>query len=585
MNQTRTLALIALLFLGWMLFTAWQQDYAPAPPPASTAPTTSTAAPAGTTAAQVTAGELPSAGQAAPGSVPSAPSQQTAPAPGQASVLPEESATASQHGQLIQVQTDLLQLAIDTRGASIVSARLKAYPVSLDSSEPVRLLNHTPENFYVAQSGLVSATSPAPNHKAAFTTAADSYALAQGQDRLQVSFRWQGSDGIEVVKTYTFTRGSYVIDLEQTVINHGGQAWVGSAYRQLQRVTPPEPEDQHLFGFSDPSQYSFTGAAWYSPAEGFAELAFDDFKDEPLNVKVTGGWIAQLQHYFFSAWIPPKDAANRFASAVIEGGPKPRYLIRAIGPAFTVQPGANGSEQARLFIGPKLPEMLESIAPEFGLAVDYGFLTPISVPLHWTLSKFEAITGNWGFAIILLVLLIKAIFFKLSEAQYRSMAKMRKLQPKVKALKQRFGDDKQKQQQAMMELYKKEKANPMAGCLPMIVQIPIFIALYYMLMQSVELRQEPFILWINDLSAPDPYFVLPVIYGLLMLGQQFLTPAQGMDPTQAKIMKFMPVGFAFFFAFFPSGLVLYYCVNTLISVLQMWFIMHRFEAREKARAA
>lgn len=586
MNQTRTLMIIAVIFLGWMLFNAWEHDYAPAPAQ-RTASTVSSATP---TSGAATDQSMLAPSGTLDGSVPTPMSASTSaqPTPTAQPEAPVIKAPAEvTHGKLVQVDTDLLHLTIDSHGASIIRADLKAYPVELDDSTPVRLLDNSPERFYVAQSGLVSAQGAAPTHEADFTSTTSSYTLAPGQDTLKVNFTWRDASGIEVIKTYTLTRDSYVVQLEQQVVNGSGQAWTGNAYRQLQRVTPPEPKKGPMFGFSDPSRYSFFGAGWYSSENKFSKLKFDDFHDEPLNAQVKGGWLAMLQHYFFATWIPSADETDQFSTAVVQrpDWPRPHYLVRASGPAFTVAPGESGSEQAELFIGPKLPGLLENVAPHLELAVDYGKLTIISQPLHWVLSKFHALTGNWGFSIILLLLLIKALFFKLSEAQYRSMAKMRKLQPKVKVLKERFADDKRQQQQAMMDLYKKEKANPMAGCLPTLVQIPVFFALYYMLMQSVELRQAPFIGWIHDLSAPDPYFVLPILNGALMLATQFLTPTTGMDPTQAKIMKFMPVAFAAMFALFPAGLVLYYCTNALISLLQMWFIMHRFEAQEKAKAA
>ncbi len=585
MNQTRSLMFIAVIFLGWMLYNAWQHDYAP--PPEAPVSAGSQAAPGSVTrvappvsgASAPLNGAVPTPMAATPSS--SAPAAQTQQTP-QARPGP---VPTTAHGTLVQVDTDLLHLTIDSRGAGIVRADLKAYPVSLKDKTPVRLMTDDPAEYFEAQSGLVSATGAAPNHKANFTADKSSYRLEPGQDTLKVAFTWTDPSGIEVVKTWTLTRGSYVVKLEQKVVNRGSQAWTGNAYRQLQRVTPPPPKDTHLFGFSDPSRYSFFGAGWYSNEDKFSKLKFDDFKDEPLNARVKAGWLAMLQHYFFAAWIPPAEETDQYQSAVVQGPRQPHYIVRASGPAFRVAPGTSGSDHAELYVGPKKAQVLETVAPHFELAVDYGKLTILSQPLHWILSKFHALTGNWGFAIILLLLLIKGVFFKLSEAQYRSMAKMRKLQPKVKALKERYADDKRQQQQAMMELYKKEKANPMAGCLPTLIQIPVFFALYYMLMQSVDLRQAPFIGWIHDLSAPDPYFVLPILNGALMLATQFLTPTTGMDPTQARIMKIMPVAFAAMFAFFPSGLVLYYCTNALISLLQMWFIMRRFEAHEKAKTA
>lgn len=581
MNQTRMMLAIVVFFLGWMLYSAWQQDYArPAPPaPAADVAATSAAPTAQEALSALDAAAVPEVG-AAP-AVDAAAAPLAAPLP----AAPEPSDAAAE----VVVETDVLRVVFSARGASIIRAELKAYTESLDSETPIRLLDDGAADFYVAQSGLVSRDSPAPNHTSLFTTDASAYSLRENEDELAVDFRWHDAGGVEVVKTWTFRRGSYLVDLRQRVINHSGAQWQGFAYRQLQRVMPPKPEGNFFFAFSDPSRYSFTGGGWYSDTDKFSKIAFDEFVGKNgrpgLDAQVQGGWLAMLQHYFFAAWIPPGGETERYTSAVLDREGNPRYLLRATSPGFSVAPGATADAGAQLFMGPKLASLLKETAPHLELAVDYGKLTILSKPLHGILALFHRWTGNWGVAIILLLLLIKAVFFKLSEAQYRSMAKMRKLSPKVKALRERYADDKQKQQQAMMELYKKEKANPMAGCLPMLVQFPVFIALYWMLMQSVDLRQAPFFGWIQDLSAPDPWFILPALNGLLMLAQQLLTPVTGMDPTQAKMMKFMPVAFAFFFAVFPAGLVLYYCTNTLVSVAQMWIIMRRFEAQEKQAAA
>ena len=288
-----------------------------------------------------------------------------------------------------------------------------------------------------------------------------------------------------------------------------------------------------------------------------------------------------LQHYFFAAWIPAAGETDQYATAIVTANPA-RYLIRTLGPAITIAPGASASSSARLYVGPKLQSTVDQIAPGLSLTADYGVLTFIAEPLHWVLSKIHALVGNWGFAIILLVLLIKALMFKLTEAQFRSMAKMRKLQPRVQALKDRYGEDRQKMNQAMLELYQKEKINPLGGCLPMLIQMPVFFALYWVLLESVELRQAPFVGWLQNLSAPDPYFVLPLLNGATMIVTQYLTPTTGMDPMQARMMKIMPVMFAVMFAFFPAGLVLYWTVNGMTSLLQQWIITKRIEAGEKA---
>ena len=376
-----------------------------------------------------------------------------------------------------------------------------------------------------------------------------------------------------------------MVELDQTIDNGSAKPWTGNAYRQLQRVVPPAPEHSNFLAkFSDQSRYSFFGAAWYSPDKKFNKLAFDKFAKEPLNQPVTGGWLAMEQHYFVTAWLPPANEADTFSTATVDDPDGARYLVRDMGPSITVAPGQNAHTQSRLYIGPKLRDQLATLAPGFELALDYGIFSIVASPLHWILAQLHKLVGNWGFAIILLVLLINVAIYKLSEAQYVSAARMRKLKPRMDALKERYGDDRQKMQQAMMELYKKEKINPVAGCLPVLITIPIFFALYTVLRESVELRQAPFIGWIHDLSAADPYFVLPALYVLVMLATQWMMPQQpGMDPTQAKMMKFMPLMFAVMFAFFPAGLVVYYIVNGLCRLAQQWWVTRRIDRAEAAK--
>jgi YidC/Oxa1 family membrane protein insertase len=325
-------------------------------------------------------------------------------------------------------------------------------------------------------------------------------------------------------------------------------------------------------GFTNPESYSYVGAAWYSPAEKFNKIKFADFDPrDPLKVQATQGWIAMLQHYFFAAWIPQADEVQLFSTAQ-DGG---RYRIRAVGSPQQIAAGERIEHSTRLYVGPKLQEQLAGIATGLERTIDYGVFTVLSEPLFWLLSMFHSLVGNWGWSIVLLVLLIKAVFFKLSEAQYKSFAKMRRVQPRIEALKERYGDDKAKFNQAMMELYKKEKINPMGGCLPILVQIPVFISLYWVLLESVELRHAPWVGWIQNLSAPDPYFVLPVLNLITMWLTQKLSPAPGMDPMQKKMMQAMPLVFGVLFAFFPAGLVLYWTVNGALGLLQQWVITRR----------
>ncbi|HEY9131096.1 MAG TPA: membrane protein insertase YidC [Dyella sp.] len=552
MNQTRTFLIFALLALAYLLWTDWEKDYGPQPAPVAAATT------------------APSAD----GSVPAS--------SGSTAAIPA-SGGSEQAGQLITVSTDVLRLTIDTRGGSVVRSELLNYPAeprtrNNPNPAPARLLDDAPEHFFAAQSGLVSTHGNAPDHRALFQAAQTSYALADGENQLKVDLTWTGADGLKVTKTYTVNRGSYVVDMDQRVDNGGSAAWQGNAYQQLQRVAPATTKSWFQ-SFSDPSSHSFFGAGWYSPQDKFDSLGFTDFQKKPLDRAVTGGWIEMLQHYFFVAWIPKPDEAATFSTSVINPNTAaPLYLIRAVGPALNVAPGQSATSTARMYIGPKLQGTLDAVAPGLELSTNYGWLTVIAQPLHWLLSKLHAIVGNWGLAIIALVLLIKAALWKLTATQFRSGAKMRKLQPRVNALRERYGDDKVKMQQAMMELYKKEKVNPMTGCLPVLVTMPIFFGLYRVIMESVELRQAPFFGWVHDLSAPDPWFVLPVLYVLVMLATQWLTPtAAGMDPAQAKMMKVMPILFGVMFFFFPSGLVLYWVTNGLVSLGQQWLITRQVD--------
>jgi YidC/Oxa1 family membrane protein insertase len=560
MNQTRTFLMFALLAVCFLLWQAWEQDYGPHPQSESTA-------------ASATA----TTGNTVPG---------TAPAIANGSA-------AEGTAELITVTTDVLRLTIDTRGGSIVRSELLHYPVAPRTNKdpnpaPIRLLDDGAADYFAAQSGLVSADGAAPDHRAIFQAAQTSYELASGQDALNIDLTWTDPSGIKVVKRYTLHRGSYVIDLDQQIDNGSGKSWDGNAYRQLQRVDRPTPVySNFLQRISDQSRYGFFGAVWYSPEQKFNKLAFEKFEKEPLQNTVTGGWVAMMQQYFLGAWIPSAKETDTFSSAVVnEQGSAPRYVIRSVGPQISVAPGQQASSTAQLYVGPKLPEVLQTVAPGLELTIDYGMLKIFAEPLHWVLAQLDKLTGNWGVSIILLVLLINLVTFKFTNAQFESAAKMRKLKPRMDALKERYGDDRQKMQQAMMELYKKEKVNPAAGCLPLLITIPIFYGLYYVLRDSVELRQAPFFGWIHDLSAADPYFVLPILYTIVMLVQQWMMPpTAGMDPAQAKMMKFMPLMFAVIFLFFPSGLVLYYVVNGLCRLLQQWWVTRRSEAAQAKAAA
>ncbi|MDA3913533.1 membrane protein insertase YidC [Oleiagrimonas sp.] len=587
MPQTRSFLLLALLFVGYLLWNQWQQDYHT---PAVTATPAAAATQGKAKAPDLADSSVPQASSApavaesagtadAPGT-PSTPAAAPVSAPTRPSVI--------KHGALVTVTTDVLRVTIDSRGGSIIRADLLKYPKKLKSSHSVRLLNDSRSRFFVAQDGLLSRSGDAPDQRAMFHAAKASYQLEPDQKTLAVDLDWTNGQGIKVVKQYTFTRGSYVVGLEQRIDNGSSKPWTGWPYRQLQRVVPPPTKHSNFLAkYSDQSRYSFFGAAWYGPDKKFNTIKFEDFnKDgkQSLNRKVTGGWVAMEQHYFMAAWLPADKPTQQFSTHVVSSATPTRYLIRDIGPGFTVAPGASTSTKARLYAGPKLRNELGRIAPGLDLSVDYGMFTVVAAPMHMLLTWFHGLTGNWGLAIILVVLLINVLLYKLNAAQYRSAAKTRKLKPRMDALKERYGDDKQKLQQATMELYKKEKINPVAGCFPILIQIPVFFALYTVLRESVELRQAPFFGWIHDLSAADPYFVLPVLYmGVMLMTQRLMPMSAGMDATQAKIMKWMPIIYPVFFAFFPAGLVLYYLVNGLCRVGQQWWVMRKFDAEDGKR--
>jgi len=478
---------------------------------------------------------------------------------------------------LVSVSTDVLELAIDLVGGTVVDASLSDYPVTQATpNNKVTLFSSKGENLFIAQSGLLS-RQPAPNHTSVYQSTSMNYTLAPGADELRVPLTWLDESGISVTKTFIFRRGHYDIEVRHTITNNSGAPWIGSRYDQLQRARQLEGEGG---GFSDPGRYSFNGIGFYSPDEKFEKVDFEDVSSEPYQRSFSDGWLSMIQHYFFAAWVPPAGEQNTYSTQVFSPSGWPRYIARAVSPAVSVGPSANHAFSSLLYVGPKLQDELDDIAPGLQHTVNYGIFTVFSKPLFWLLSKIHNFVGNWGWAIVLLTVLIKLAFFKLTEAQYKSMARMRKLQPRIEALKERFGDDRQRMSQAMMEMYKKEKVNPLGGCLPILVQIPIFIALYWVLLESVELRQAPFVGWISNLSARDPYFILPALNAAFMILTQRLTPTAGMDPMQAKMMKFMPVAFSVMFAFFPAGLVLYWATNAGLSLAQQWYITRKIAAAD-----
>ncbi len=558
MDNQRLLTWGFFAIMVWLTYQAWMADYGPQPQPAQEAPAAAQGGPAPADGAA----DLPALAMEetdAP-ALEAAPDEAAEP-PGAAPARPR-----------IRVLTDVLNIVIDPRGGTLVEATLLDYPVAKDRPDDlVKLLDTTPENLGLVQSGLRAAgEGPEPNHLATFVGERDRYELGAA-DELVVPLRWTDGEGLTVEKRYRFRRGSYIIDLEQQLVNDTAGTWRGAAYTQLKRRS--YPQERSMF---DVDSYSFEGPIVYD-GERAEKLSRDDLLDDgPMIFTSDAGWLGSIQHHFVSAIVPGRGTSQRYNVTVRDQV----ATASVIGPTRTVAAGGSETFTTTLFVGPKLQSQLEAVDDTLKLTVDYGFLTILSQPLFWLLSKAYGIFGNWGVAIIAVTILIKLVFYKLTESSGRSMAKMRNLQPRIKALQERYKDDRQALSQAMMDLYKREKVNPAAGCLPILIQMPFFLAFYWVLLESVEMRQAPFALWITDLSSRDPFFILPLVMGAAMFFQQKLNPQVG-DPVQIKVMQIMPVIFTVFFAFFPSGLVLYWVTNTLLSIAQQWQINKVVEREAK----
>ncbi len=520
-------------------------------------------------------GDLPApASRAAPSEtdlpeLPSVSGAQSEEGPGQGPAL------LSPPAPVVRVVTDVLDLSISKVGGDLVGAVLLDYPVDKkDDAAKVHLLSATPGAEYTLSTGLRAVDdAPEANHHESFTSELSEYRLAEGAEDLVVPLSWS-SDGVSVTKLYTFRPGSYTVEVEQVLRNERSQEYGAAPYVMLRRVHLPEKRS--MFNVDT---YSFTGPVYYD-GDSYDRMDVDDLEDEPLSETAIAGWVGSIQHHFVAAAVPDGEQAYRYDGRVSQR----TYRLSAIGPVRAVPPGGEERFLAQLFVGPKLQSLLKETAPGLELTVDYGIFTVFAQPLFWLLKTLFAGVGNWGWAIILATLIIKAVLFPLTEASGRSMARMRKLQPRMKSIQERFKDDPQGRNRATMELYKSEKVNPAAGCLPIFIQLPFFIAFYWVLVESVEIRQAPFLLWINDLSSRDPIFVLPALMGAAMFWQQKLNPKPP-DPMQAKIMMAMPVMFTVFFMFFPSGLVLYWLTNSIFSTLQQWRINRRTDQAPKGRAA
>ncbi len=558
METRRLLLFFALAAVVVLLYEAWQTDYGPQPVTPSSP------------AAQISEGQL--ALPTVEADVPSSPTNYVTPR----ELAPDTSASnIAKHKPAVQaladaghirVITDKFDIDIALAGGDIRRADLRAYPVSIDEPDkPFKLMSTDPNNLFIAQSGLLS-KSAAPDHHAIYSADASEFSLADGEDTLEVVLYWQSNDGINVEKVFTFTRGSHLIEVEHRVKNNSDAVWSGGVYRQFQRTEPSDASGFRLI-------HTYTGGVISSEQEIYEKVDFSDMRSKDVKIDSAHGWAAMIQHYFLAAWVPDPEQSNHYFTKALDDG---RYILGLIAPTVSVAAGAQGSMVDKLYIGPKEQHVLEAIAPGLELTVDYGIFAIFSQPLFWLLEKIHNLVGNWGWTIIIITIVIKLVFFPLSAASYRSMANMRKLQPRIEKIRERAGNDRQKMSQDMMALYKTEKINPLGGCLPMLIQIPIFIALYWVLIESVELRQAPFILWIKDLSIKDPYYVLPLLMGVTMWFQQRLNPKPP-DPMQAKILGALPYVFTLFFAFFPSGLVLYWVSNSVLSIAQQWHITRKIE--------
>ncbi|WP_168406620.1 membrane protein insertase YidC [Acinetobacter indicus] len=571
MQQWARIAILGAMFVvAYLLILAWQKDYGNA----ETQPQQQAAVVSHEVSADLPNGQTATAASDVPQANISAQQTQTT------------DATAPVSQQLISVQTDLYHLWINPKGGDIVRVELLNHDKNKDSDAPFVMLESDDKRTYVAQSGLIGLNGPdsSRNGRPNYEVEKLSYSLedakaVQNQDGeavkvLNVPMVYKTADGVEIIKTFSFKQGEYPIVVNHKVVNRSGQNWQGQMFGQIKRDNSDDPgkSDQGIFTLG-----TFLGGAWGTPDEHYNKLKFDNFTEEKLNVEATGGWVAVVQHYFVSAWVPGNlkltQADGQPYSAKLESRKSGdnMNIIGFTSPTINVPAGTVAEVDATFYSGPKIQSELKDLATGLNQTVDYGWLWPIAKLLFVGLEVFHGLVGNWGWAIILLTILVKLILWPLSSKSYRSMAKMRVIAPEMQRMKEEFGEDRMRFSQEMMALYKREQVNPLAGCLPLLLQMPIFLALYWVLMESVELRHAPWLLWIQDLSAMDPWFILPLIMGATMYIQQMLNP-QPTDPMQAKVFRIMPVIFTVFLLFFPAGLVLYWIVNNLITILQQGLI-------------
>lgn len=566
MDTQRLILFFVFVFSSFMLVDAWQRDQRP--PTAATQPAAKSAAKVETTAAPgaIPVPQPPSVAASATPNAPAVP-QVTAASP---------AAGLGAGGQLIKIETDLVRAEISTKGGDIRRLEFKQHKGTLDKTKSFVLFQSASDHVYVAQSGLIG--DGLANHHTLYTVAANQFVMKEDDKQLEVRLTAPEVNGVKIEQVYRFTRGSYVIDVSYEVTNGGEKTLRPYGYFQLVRDRKPPEGDSMMLP-------TYTGPAVFTTGDKFQKVAFDDIdkaKTPYSKALQDEGWVSMIQHYFMSAFLPKEKVQREFYTRKLEHG---LYAAGVTVVSAEVAAGQKGVVSVPLYAGPQDQATLEKLAPGLELVVDYGILTVIAAPLFWVLSWIHGWVGNWGIAIILLTVLVKLLFYPLTEASYKAMAKMKVIAPKMQQLKERYGDDRQRMQKAMMELYQKEKVNPMAGCLPILVQMPVFIALYWVILASVELRHAPFYGWIQDLSSIDPWYILPVLMGASMIIQTRLNP-EPPDPIQAKVMKIMPVAFSIFFFFFPAGLVLYWLVNNILSIAQQWHINRKMEqaTRKPAKA-
>jgi YidC/Oxa1 family membrane protein insertase len=571
-TNARMFLWLGLVMALYINYETYERDFAPKPPPPPTATEIARAA------APTAPGALPGAATTLAASVPQTVAAAPAPAVAAPAVVAATPAASATPGT-VRVTTDVLDLEISLQGGALVRTDLLKYPRVKGEKESVQLLNVAPRQFYALQTGLsdAGAGGARPTHLALFSAPQATYSLAAGSsgDELRVPLTWSDpATGVTVTKTFVLRLGQYRIDLQYDVENRGTAPWTAASYAQILRDDPPV--EHSMFSVES---YAFQGPAYYDGLK-YQKLDRTDAEDRALARDITGGWIAGMQHHFTTAVVPEAGKSYRY-SLQTQGD---QYLLSTAGPATTVAPQGGATFKEILFVGPKLQSQLETTGPRLDLVADYGILTLLAKPLFWMLEKAHSIVGNWGWAIVIVTFLLKLVFYPLSESSGKSMAKMRVLGPRIKNLQETFKDDREKLGRAMMDLYKREKINPVAGCLPILIQMPVFFAFYWVLLESVEMRQAPFLGWIQDLSAKDPFYVLPLIMAGAMFVQTKLNPTPP-DPIQAKVFMILPIVMSVTFAFFPAGLVLYWVANTLLSVAQQWNINRRIEAEAKKERA